>query len=39
VINDAMYTGWWQGGFLMQAWWHNMIGLLTEVASQGSPRR
>jgi len=33
VINDAMYTGWWQGGFLMQAWWHNMIGLLTEVAS------
>jgi hypothetical protein len=33
VINDAMYTGWWQGGFLMQAWWHNMAGLLTEVAS------
>jgi hypothetical protein len=33
VINDAMYTSWWQGGFLMQAWWHNMAGLLTEVAS------
>jgi hypothetical protein len=33
VINDAMYTSWWQGGFLMQAWWHNMVGLLTEVAS------
>jgi hypothetical protein len=33
VISDAMYTGWWEGGFLMQAWWHNMAGLLTEVAS------
>jgi hypothetical protein len=33
VINDAMYTSWWQGGFVMQAWWHNMVGLLTEVAS------
>jgi hypothetical protein len=33
VITDAMYTSWWQGGFLMQAWWHNMVGLLTEVAS------
>jgi hypothetical protein len=33
IINDAQYTSWWQGGFLMQAWWHNMIGLLTEVAS------
>ena len=33
IINDAMYTSWWQGGFLMQAWWHNMIGLLTEMAS------
>jgi len=33
VVSDAMYTSWWQGGFLMQAWWHNMVGLLTEVAS------
>jgi hypothetical protein len=33
VIRDAMYTSWWQGGFLMQAWWHNMVGVLTEVAS------
>lgn len=33
IINDALYTSWWQGGFLMQAWWHNMVGLLTEVAS------
>jgi len=33
IINDAMYTSWWQGGFVMQAWWHNMVGVLTEVAS------
>jgi hypothetical protein len=33
IINDAIYTSWWQGGFVMQAWWHNMVGLLTEVAS------
>jgi len=33
VISDAMFTSWWQGGFLMQAWWHNMVGLLSEVAS------
>ncbi|MBL8232670.1 MAG: hypothetical protein JNL98_29500, partial [Bryobacterales bacterium] len=33
IINDVMYTSWWQGGFVMQAWWHNMVGLLTEVAS------
>lgn len=33
IINDTMYTSWWQGGFIMQAWWHNMVGLLTEVAS------
>ena len=33
IINDTMYTSWWQGGFLLQAWWHNMVGLLTEMAS------
>ena len=33
ITNDAMYTSWWQGGFVMQVWWHNMVGLLTEVAS------
>ena len=33
VITDAQYTSWWQGGFMMQSWWHNMVGLLTEVAS------
>lgn len=33
VINDTQYTSWWQGGFMMQVWWHNAVGLLTEVAS------
>jgi len=33
VIHDDMYTAWWQGGFRASGWWHNMVGLLTEVAS------
>ena len=27
------YTSWWQGGFIRAAWYHNILGLLTEVAS------
>ncbi len=30
---DQKYTAWWQGGFLRGAWFHNMVGILTEVAS------
>ncbi len=30
---DQRYTGWWQGGFLRGAWFHNIVGMLTEVAS------
>jgi len=33
VITNAFYTGWWQGAFLMTAWYHNCVGLLTEMAS------
>ena len=33
IIKDVQYTSWWQGGFMMQVWWHNAVGLLTEVAS------
>ncbi len=33
VIYDYVFTGWWQGAFLHETWWHNMVGLLTEVAS------
>ncbi len=27
------FTAWWQGCFLMSAWWRNVAGLLTEMAS------
>lgn len=30
---DQKYTAWWQGGFLRGAWFHNIVGILTEVAS------
>ena len=30
---DQKYTAWWQGGFLRGAWFHNIVGMLTEVAS------
>ncbi|MFQ5817659.1 MAG: M14 family zinc carboxypeptidase [Terriglobia bacterium] len=33
VIYDDRYTAWWQGGFRAAGWWHNIVGLLTEVAS------
>ncbi len=33
VVSNAMYTGWWEGAFLMEAFFHNCIGLLTEMAS------
>jgi hypothetical protein len=33
VITDDMYTYWWEGAMGWAGWWHNMIGMLTEVAS------
>ena len=33
VITGAMFTHWWQGGFLRTGWFHNVIGILSEVAS------
>lgn len=30
---NISYTSWWQGGFIRAAWYHNIVGLLTEVAS------
>ncbi len=33
VIYGQTYTWWWQGSAKNGAWYHNMIGLLTEVAS------
>jgi hypothetical protein len=39
VVYGQQYTWWWQGSAKNGAWYHNMIGLLTEVASAriGSP--
>jgi len=30
---NIAYTSWWQGGFIRAPWYHNIVGLLTEVAS------
>jgi hypothetical protein len=33
IIYNATYTNYWQGAMAWSGWWHNQIGLLTEVAS------
>ena len=33
IIHNATYTNFWQGALAWAGWWHNQIGLLTEVAS------
>jgi hypothetical protein len=33
IIHNATYTNFWQGAMAWSGWWHNQIGLLTEVAS------
>jgi len=33
IVYNDMYTYWWEGAMAWAGWWHNMIGLLTEVAS------
>jgi hypothetical protein len=33
VVTDAFYTAWWQGASVMTPWWHNMMGILSEMAS------
>ncbi len=33
VATRVYFTAWWQGAFLHTAWWHNTVGLLTELAS------
>src|SRR5882757_4190669 len=33
IIYNATYTNFWQGAMAWSGWWHNQIGLLTEVAS------
>jgi hypothetical protein len=33
IIYNAMYTNFWEGALAWSGWWHNQIGLLTEVAN------
>ncbi|MFQ5638756.1 MAG: M14 metallopeptidase family protein [bacterium] len=33
IVTDAFYTAWWEGTSVMTPWWHNMLGILSEVAS------
>ncbi len=33
IIHNSTYTNFWQGAMAWSGWWHNQIGLLTEVAS------
>lgn len=33
IISAESYTYWWEGAMAWAGWWHNMLGLLTEVAS------
>jgi hypothetical protein len=33
IIYGRSYTYWWQGAMGWAGWWHNMLGMLTELAS------
>ncbi|HEX4748198.1 MAG TPA: M14 family zinc carboxypeptidase [Bryobacteraceae bacterium] len=33
IIFNATYTNFWEGAMAWSGWWHNQVGLLTEVAS------
>ncbi len=33
IIYNSTYTNFWQGAMAWSGWWHNQIGMLTEVAS------
>jgi zinc carboxypeptidase len=33
IIYNTTYTNFWEGAMAWNGWWHNQIGLLTEVAS------
>ena len=33
IIYNATYTNFWEGAMAWAGWWHNEVGLLTEVAS------
>jgi hypothetical protein len=33
IIYNSTYTNFWEGAMAWSSWWHNQIGMLTEVAS------
>jgi len=33
IVYGQQYTYWWEGAMAWTGWWHNMLGMLTEVAS------
>src|SRR5439155_7487658 len=33
IVHNTTYTNFWEGAMAWTGWWHNQIGLLTEVAS------
>jgi hypothetical protein len=33
IIYNSTYTNFWEGAMAWSGWWHNQIGLLTEIAS------
>ncbi len=33
IIYDQTYTNYWEGAMAWTGWWHNQVGLLTELAS------
>ena len=33
IIYNSTYTNFWQGAMAWAGWWHNQVGLLTEIAS------
>ncbi|MGH9559000.1 MAG: M14 family zinc carboxypeptidase [Bryobacteraceae bacterium] len=33
IIHNTTYTNFWEGAMAWSGWWHNEVGLLTEVAS------
>ncbi|MFQ5739666.1 MAG: M14 metallopeptidase family protein [Acidobacteriota bacterium] len=33
IIYDYTYTNYWEGAMAWAGWWHNQVGMLTEVAS------
>ncbi|MFQ6617259.1 MAG: M14 metallopeptidase family protein, partial [Fidelibacterota bacterium] len=33
VVTGTIFTAWWEGTSIMTPWWHNQVGILSEMAS------